>query len=408
MSAEKSDLIEISQNDLSTKDVETLIDGLFKLGEEEKNPQGKDLSETQLLKFFNNELQNSELDEQDNLIGEINMGLIKQNNNVNTIIVSVLLITLPIVISIVCLGFGRLNIPIKNIVNYFRGNEIPKMEALTLANVRIPRIISAILVGASLPLAGLIFQSFFSNPLATPDTLGVASGSSFGAALAILLGLNIWGIEFTAFVFGLLTIFITGITGIKRDESKQTIILAGIIIGSLFQSLVSLVKFVADTDTVLPSITFFLMGSFQSIGKETLFVSGPIIAVCIIIIFLLRWRINLLTVDEEVVRTMGINITLLRMIVIIAATIITAISIAMAGQVGWVGLIVPHFCRMLVGENHTRLVPFTISIGICFMVIIDTIARSMFAAEIPISVLTSLIGAPFFIYMIRSRKGVVL
>ena len=334
--------------------------------------------------------------------------LIKQNNNVNTIIVSVLLITLPIVISIVCLGFGRLNIPIKNIVNYFRGNEIPKMEALTLANVRIPRIISAILVGASLPLAGLIFQSFFSNPLATPDTLGVASGSSFGAALAILLGLNIWGIEFTAFVFGLLTIFITGITGIKRDESKQTIILAGIIIGSLFQSLVSLVKFVADTDTVLPSITFFLMGSFQSIGKETLFVSGPIIAVCIIIIFLLRWRINLLTVDEEVVRTMGINITLLRMIVIIAATIITAISIAMAGQVGWVGLIVPHFCRMLVGENHTRLVPFTISIGICFMVIIDTIARSMFAAEIPISVLTSLIGAPFFIYMIRSRKGVVL
>ena len=165
----------------------------------------------------------------------------------------------------------------------------------------------------------------------------------------------------------------------------------------------------ADTDTVLPSITFFLMGSFQSIGKETLFVSGPIIVVCIIIIFLLRWRINLLTVDEEVVKTMGVNITLLRMIVIIAATIITAISIAMAGQVGWVGLIIPHFCRMLlVGENHTKLVPFTISIGICFMVIIDTLARSMFAAEIPISVLTSLIGAPFFIYMIRSRTGVKL
>lgn len=332
----------------------------------------------------------------------------KENNSCKNILVSVLLIVLPIIISIICLGFGRLNIPINNIIDFFRGNEIPKMQSLTLANVRIPRIISAILVGAALPLAGLIFQSYFSNPLATPDTLGVASGSSFGAALAILLGFNIFGIEFTAFVFGLLTIVITGITGLKRDESRQTIILAGIIIGALFQSLTSLVKFVADTDTVLPSITFFLMGSFQSIGKETLYVSGPIIVICIIIIFLLRWRINLLTVDDEVVKTMGINITLLRMIVIVAATIITAISIAMAGQVGWVGLIVPHFCRMLVGENHTRLVPFTISIGICFMVLIDTIARSMFAAEIPISVLTSLIGAPFFIYMIRSRKGAVL
>lgn len=336
----------------------------------------------------------------------MNKSISKKNSH--SIIISILLILLPIILSVVCLGFGRLSIPLSDIIKFFKGNEISKMHALTLANVRIPRIVSAVLVGASLPLAGLIFQSYFSNPLATPDTLGVASGSSFGAALAILFGFNIFGIEITAFVFGILTIVITGITGIKRDESKQTIILAGIIVGSLFQSLISLVKFVADTDTVLPSITFFLMGSFQSIGKETLYVSGPIIIICIVIIFLLRWRINLLTVDEEVVKTMGINITLLRMIVIVAATIITAISIAMAGQVGWVGLIVPHFCRMLVGENHTRLVPFTISLGICFMVIIDTIARSMFAAEIPISVLTSLIGAPFFIYMIRSRKGVVL
>ena len=324
------------------------------------------------------------------------------------IIISVLLIILPIIISLICLSFGRLNIPITDIIKYFRGEEIVAQYKLTLANIRIPRIISAILVGASLPLAGLIFQSFFSNPLATPDTLGVASGSSFGASLAILLQFNILAIEFTAFVFGIITIIITGITGIKREESKQTIILAGIIVGSLFQSLISLVKFVADTDTVLPSITFFLMGSFQSIGKQTLMISAPIIFVCILIIFLLRWRINLLTVDDEVVKTMGINITLLRMIVIILATIITSISIAMAGQVGWIGLIIPHFCRKLVGENHTRLVPFTISIGICFLVIIDTIARSMFAAEIPISVLTSLIGAPFFIYMIRSRKGAKL
>ena len=324
------------------------------------------------------------------------------------IFVGLLLILAPILTAIICLSMGRLNIPITDIINYFKGIEIPAQYRLTIANIRIPRIIATMVVGASLPLAGLIFQSYFSNPLATPDTLGVASGSCFGAALGILLGFNILGIEFTAFIFGVITVILTGITGMKRSESKQTIILAGIIVGSLFQSLVSFVKFIADTDTQLPSITFFLMGSFQSVGKDTLFISVPIVAICIFVIFILRWRINLLTLDGDVVKTMGVNITLLRITVIIAATIITAISIAMAGQVGWVGLIVPHFCRMLVGENHTRLVPFTISIGICFMVIIDTIARSMFAAEIPISVLTSFIGAPFFIYMLRSRGGVKL
>ena len=324
------------------------------------------------------------------------------------IFVGVLLIILPIIISVLCLGMGRLNIPISDIIKYFKGLEIPANYKLTIENIRIPRIISTMVVGASLPLAGLIFQSYFSNPLATPDTLGVASGSCFGAALGILFSFNIFGIETMAFVFGIITVVLTGITGMKRSESKQTIILAGIIVGSLFQSLISFVKFIADTDTQLPSITFFLMGSFQSVGRQTLLVSVPIVVICIAVIFLLRWRINLLTIDDDVVKTMGVNITMLRIIVIIAATIITAISISMAGQVGWVGLIIPHFCRMLVGENHTRLVPFTISIGICFMVIIDTISRSMFAAEIPISVLTSIIGAPFFIYMLRSRGGVKL
>ena len=322
--------------------------------------------------------------------------------------VALLLVIMPIVISFLCLGMGRLNIPITDIIKYFKGLEIPAQYKLTIANIRIPRIVATVVVGASLPLAGLIFQSYFSNPLATPDTLGVASGSCFGAALGIFFGFNIFGIEITAFIFGLITVVLTGITGMKRSESKQTIILAGIIVGSLFQSLISFIKFIADTDTQLPSITFFLMGSFQSVGKETLYVSVPIVIICIAIIFILRWRINLLTIDDDVVKTMGVNITLLRIIVIVAATIITAISISMAGQVGWVGLIIPHFCRMLVGENHTRLVPFTISIGICFMVIIDTISRSMFAAEIPISVLTSIIGAPFFIYMLRSRGGVKL
>lgn len=334
--------------------------------------------------------------------------IMKNKTSKLNILVTIALVLLPILISIVCLGMGRLLIPISDIIKYFKGEEIPAQFRLTLANIRIPRIMSTIVVGASLPLAGLIFQSYFSNPLATPDTLGVASGSCFGAALGILMGFNIFGIELAAFAFGILTVVLTGVTGMKRDESKQTIILAGIIVGSLFQSLISLVKFVADTDTQLPSITFFLMGSFQSVGKETLYVSIPIVTICILVIFLLRWRINLLTIDNDIVKTMGVNITLLRMIVIAAATIITAVSIAMAGQVGWVGLIIPHFCRMLVGENHTRLVPFTISLGICFMVIIDTISRTMFAAEIPISVLTSMIGAPFFIYMLRSREGVKL
>ncbi|MBO6134598.1 MAG: iron ABC transporter permease [Lachnospiraceae bacterium] len=339
----------------------------------------------------------------------------KENKNINSknslkisIVVIILLLVIPILVAVLSLGMGRMSVPYEDIIKYFMGKPISPQYKIILSNVRIPRIIGASLVGASLPLAGLIFQSYFSNPLATPDTLGVASGSCFGAALAIFLGLQVIGVEIVSFLFGIFTIVLTGITGLKRNESKYTIILAGIIVGSLFQSLIALVKFVADTDTQLPSITYFLMGSFQSVGKETLIIGGPIIIVCIVIIFLLRWRINLLTVDDEVVRTMGVNITSLRAIVIVAATIITAISISMAGQVGWVGLIVPHFCRMLVGENHTKLVPYTISIGISFMLIIDLVARSLFAAEIPISVLTSLIGAPFFIYMIRQRKGIML
>lgn len=332
----------------------------------------------------------------------------KEKSLKTNILVTLMLVILPIMVSIICIGMGRVQIPISDIIKYFTGEEIPAEFRITLSNIRLPRIVANLVVGASLPLAGLIFQSYFSNPLATPDTLGVASGSSFGAALGIFFGFNIFGIELTAFAFGIITVILTGITGMKRDESKQTIILAGIIVASLFQSLISLVKFVADTDTVLPSITFFLMGSFQSIGKETLYVSIPIVVICILIIFLLRWRINLLTVDNDIARTLGVNISVLRMIVIMSATIITAVSIAMAGQVGWVGLIIPHFCRMLVGENHTRLVPFTISIGICFMVIVDTVSRTLFPAEIPISVLTSMIGAPFFIYMIRSREGVKL
>ena len=162
------------------------------------------------------------------------------------IITTILLIVLPILVSIICLGMGRLNIPINEIIDYFKGIDITPQNKLILSNVRIPRIIATMLVGASLPLAGLIFQSYFSNPLATPDTLGVASGSSFGAALGILIGLNVFGIETLAFIFGLITIVLTGITGMKRDESKQTIILAGIIVGSLFQSLIAFVKFIAD------------------------------------------------------------------------------------------------------------------------------------------------------------------
>ncbi len=322
----------------------------------------------------------------------------------------ILLILFPVITAAAVFGIGRLRITpaqiMDAIVLLFTGEgDVPLPVQMTLWNVRFPRILLALLTGAGLSVSGCAFQSLFANPLATPDTLGVASGASFGAALGILLGFSLVGIQVTSFVFGAAAVLLTWISGSGRGRGLSSIVLAGIMIGSLFSALVSLVKFTADSETQLPAITYWLMGSLDGTGYENLLYGAPPILIGITILFLIRWRMNLLPLTEDEIRSSGVNITVLRGVTVICATMVTASCVSMCGQVGWVGLLVPHICRMMFGSNHLALVPASVSIGAGFMVIVDTVARSASAAEIPISILTAIIGAPFFIILMRKSGG---
>ena len=322
----------------------------------------------------------------------------------------IILVLLPVLCAAAALSIGRISVPLKDVFltlasKLGAGVTVSEQTATVLWTIRLPRILLAALAGAGLSVSGCAFQSLFSNPLATPDTLGVASGSSFGAALAILLGMNLAGIQLSALLMGLLAVVLTGLAGRSRTRSMNTVILAGIMIGSLFSSLVSLVKFTADAETQLPSITYWLMGSLSSANYHSLAMGAPVILLGALILFLIRWRLNILPLSEDEARASGTNITALRIVTILCATAITASCVSMCGQVGWVGLLVPHICRMKWGGNHLSLIPASLSVGAAFMILVDTAARSISAAEIPVSILTAMIGAPFFILLMRKTGG---
>lgn len=316
-----------------------------------------------------------------------------------------LLTIIPIFSALICLCIGRMQISPGEMFSSLFGADLGPNKESVLWMQRLPRILTAALVGAGLSVSGCVFQSMFSNPLATPDTLGVASGASFGAALGILLGFRFLGIQLVAFFFGLAAMLLTAATGWKKSTNRATIILAGIMISSLFSALISLVKYIADTESQLPAITYWLMGSFSASGYASLKMAAPTILIGIFFIFLLRWRLNLLPLSEDESKTFGTDIRTLRIVSALCATSITASCVAMCGQVGWVGLLVPHICRMGFGNNHISLIPASVSLGAAFMIFVDTAARSMTAAEIPVSVLTAIIGAPVFITMIRKSGG---
>lgn len=322
----------------------------------------------------------------------------------------IVLIILPIVTALTALGIGRYFITpaevLDAIIGRFTGSYgISDMAYKTVWNLRIPRILLALLVGAGLSTAGCAFQSLFANPLATPDTLGVASGASFGAALGILLGFDMLGMQVTSFVMGALAVALTRLGGSGKGRGLSSVVLSGIMMGSLFNALVSLVKYVADAETQLPAITYWLMGGLNSAGYRSLLFGAPPIMIGIMILFFIRWRMNLLPLSEDEAKSSGVNIYALRAVTIVCATMITASCVSMCGQVGWVGLLIPHMCRMKFGSNHLSLLPASISFGAVFMVIVDTVARTMTASEIPVSILTAIIGAPFFIILMRKSGG---
>lgn len=322
----------------------------------------------------------------------------------------IILAVLPFICFLVCLCLGRMMIPPADVFSSVLAkagivSPVSSQINAVIWSVRIPRLLLAALTGIGLSVSGCAFQSLFSNPLATPDTLGVASGASFGAALGLLLGFGMIGVQFTALGFGLTAVILTGLAGHGIRSSNSTPILAGIMISSLFNSLVSLIKFTADTESQLPAITYWLMGSLESAGYDSLLFGAPPVIVCTVILLVIRWKMNLLPLPEDEAVSSGVNIKALRLTVEICAAVITASCISMCGQVGWVGLLVPHICRMKFGSSNTSLLPASVSIGAAFMMLTDTAARTLSPKEIPVSILTAVIGAPFFIFLLRKNRG---
>ena len=319
----------------------------------------------------------------------------------------------PFLAALVCLGIGRYELTVfetlEAIYDAVSGASVDATVQSVLFKVRLPRIILALLVGAGLAVAGTSFQSLFSNPLATPDTLGVATGASFGAVIALLLCNNSVVVQLSALGFGLLSLAITCLVSKMNGRSSIImVVLSGMVVSSIFQALVSLVKYTADTEEKLPAITYWLMGSMSRATTSALLIGAPFIIVGIIILFALRWRLNILSLNEDEAKSLGVNVKKLRVLVMIAATMVTASCVSMCGQVGWVGLLVPHAARMIYGSDNKKLIPAGIGMGATFMIVIDTIARAATSAEIPVSILTALIGAPFFVLLLRKTGGAKL
>lgn len=321
----------------------------------------------------------------------------------------ILMFVLPVVIGLGCICVGRMEIPIsdvfKTIGAIFTGQETDVQNYSIIVNLRLPRILMAIIVGAGLTCAGNTFQSLFSNPLATPDILGVTSGTCVGAILAIILSFGILETQLIALAFGLVSVLFTiKIAGRNKNGSMIYLVLAGVIASSLFNAIGSLLKYTADPQDKLPEITYWLMGSFTTATYQKLLIGSPLIIVGIVIIYLLRWRLNILALSEDEAKASGIDLKKTRMIFIFASTLITASAVSMCGQIGWIGLLIPHCARMLVGSNNRYVVPLSISLGASFMILIDTLSRSLTVIELPLSILTAIIGAPVFILLLNRSK----
>lgn len=319
-----------------------------------------------------------------------------------------LLASAVVVCSLFALAAGRFPItPEKLFAALSPWSDAGKMIENVVWNVRAPRVVLALTAGAGLAMAGAAFQALFSNPLAAPDTLGVATGASFGAVLGILLGAGALAVQSLALVFGLAAVALVMLISMRRDGGAPLlmIVLAGIVVGSFFTALVSLVKFAADPQDVLPAVTFWLMGSLSGASFSSLAAGLPMAMLGAAVLLLLRWRLNAASLPEDEAKSLGIPVGRIRAAVIIGATMITASIVSMCGLIGWVGLLVPHAVRMAAGSDNRRVIPASALAGALFMLIIDTAARTMTAGEIPVSILTALVGAPFFIHLLRRTGG---
>ena len=322
------------------------------------------------------------------------------------------LIVLPIILAVVALCLGRYMVAPGNALSILLNQVLPiephweAVEETVVLNIRLPRVLMALLIGGGLAVSGAAFQGLFGNPLVSPHILGVSSGAGFGAALTILIFRHMTFVPAGALVFGIAAMMVA--LWISRRGGRSSLfmlILGGVITAAMFEALLSLLKYVADPNDTLPTIVYWLMGSLTSSSYDMLAWGAPLIAIGSSVLWALRWRLNIMSLSEVEARSLGTDVQKMRWVVIVAATLVTATTVSLAGIIGWVGLVIPHVARMLVGSNHSALIPASISIGAMYLLVIDTVARTATSAEIPLSILTAIIGAPFFAYLLKRAKG---
>ncbi|MBI3045739.1 MAG: iron ABC transporter permease [Betaproteobacteria bacterium] len=288
------------------------------------------------------------------------------------------------------------------------GHGLDSTVETVILKIRGPRVLAAILIGAALSAAGAAYQNMFRNPLVSPDILGVSAGAAVGAVLGIFLSLNVIMIQSLAFAFGLGAVGLVYITAnaVRGHDPLLVLVLAGVVVGSLLGASVALMKYLADPYNQLPAITFWLLGSLASANPEDVRSTLPLMLVGLVPMWLLRWRINLLSLDDEEARALGVETGRIRLTVIAAATLMTSAAVAISGVIGWIGLVIPHFARLLVGPDFSRLLPTSVLLGAAFLLGVDTLARTVARIEIPLGVLTAFVGTPLFLWQLATaRRG---
>ena len=323
-----------------------------------------------------------------------------------------LLIGLLIGVTLLCLlslSVGRYPLPISDILAFAFGQKVvDEHTALLLTEVRLPRVAAALLVGGALSVSGVAYQGMFKNPLISPDILGVSSGAGFGASLAILLSWGMLGVQLSAFGFGLGAVLIA-LALSKRISGMHSqalvLLLSGIITGSMFGAFISLTKYIADAEYKLPDITFWLMGSLTNITTTQVLTIAPIVLLAVLPLYFSSWRLNVLSFGEDEAHTMGVQVQRLRLVVVLSATLLTATVVSITGLIGWIGLVVPHIARFIIGSDNRYLLPAAFLLGSCFLIIIDLLSRTLSALEIPLGIIASIIGAPIFFFVLKSVKS---
>lgn len=316
-------------------------------------------------------------------------------------------IVLLAILALLSISIGRVSIPIGECLGVIFGKSVPATTLHVIMQLRLPRLLGAIAIGAALSVSGSVYQSIFQNPLVSPDLLGVSSGACAGAAMAIIMGCSGVIITLFSFVAGIISVAIcVGISFIAKKRSHLILVFAGVIVGRFMDSIVGIMKYFADAESQLGDIVNWQLGTLSKVTLKNINIMLPIILLCLLITLFLRWRVNLLSIGEKEAASLGVNVTVDRMVLIVLSTLLTATSVCFCGTIAWVGLIIPHIARWLIGSDNRFSLPLCALLGSNFMVVADLIARASTDYELPLGVITGLCGAPIFaIILIRKSKG---